>query len=101
MGFPADDEVDIPTFPVEDLLPNSTRYDYYRYYGSLTTPPCYESVIWSFGADKIEISAEQVSDRVALYLNQYSRISHKNWIYISGVAKNLNLYSKDSQSLLR
>ncbi|CAG5126502.1 unnamed protein product, partial [Candidula unifasciata] len=51
------DQVVVPAFPLSDLIPE--RYDFYRYYGSLTTPPCYESVIWSTGTDPIEMSEKQ------------------------------------------
>lgn len=58
--FFSDAGVVIPTFSVHDLLPQSQRFDYFRYQGSLTTPPCHESVIWSIGTDLIEISEKQV-----------------------------------------
>uniref|UniRef100_H2Z002 Carbonic anhydrase n=1 Tax=Ciona savignyi TaxID=51511 RepID=H2Z002_CIOSA len=46
-------------FPISDLLPKITGY--YRYSGSLTTPPCYESVVWTIFKDPIQISAAQVN----------------------------------------
>ncbi|CAG5121845.1 unnamed protein product [Candidula unifasciata] len=53
-----DDEVEIPTFPVNDLIPKT--FDYYRYEGSLTTPPCYESATWSISLTQVEISESQL-----------------------------------------
>lgn len=49
----------IPAVDLSSLFP-STQY-YYRYYGSLTTPPCYESVIWTIFKEPIYMSASQVS----------------------------------------
>ena len=42
----------------KDLLPQ--RHSYYRYFGSFTTPPCHEGVIWAVLHDPIEVSAEQI-----------------------------------------
>ncbi|CAG5128227.1 unnamed protein product, partial [Candidula unifasciata] len=50
----------IPAFPLSDLLPKCRRFDYYRYQGSLTTPPCSENVIWSVGIKRITISKQQI-----------------------------------------
>ena len=41
-----------------DLLPRDRAY--FRYFGSLTTPPCSEGVLWTVYRDPIEISREQV-----------------------------------------
>lgn len=46
------------------LLPE--RRTYYRYFGSFTTPPCYEGVIWAILHDPIEVSAEQIKRYRAL-----------------------------------
>ncbi len=41
-----------------DLLPEDR--DYYRYFGSLTTPPCSETVNWIVLKEPVEISSQQV-----------------------------------------
>lgn len=41
-----------------DLLPEEK--DYYRYFGSLTTPPCSETVNWIVLKEPVEISSPQV-----------------------------------------
>ena len=43
---------------VSDLLPEDQ--DYYRYFGSLTTPPCSETVNWIVLKEPVEISSQQV-----------------------------------------
>ncbi len=43
---------------VRELLP--ARLDFYRYSGSLTTPPCSEGVRWLVLKDTVEASAEQI-----------------------------------------
>jgi carbonic anhydrase len=46
------------TLDPERLLPPSRAY--YRYMGSLTTPPCSQNVLWTVFRDPIEASREQV-----------------------------------------
>lgn len=53
-------EIHIPTFQLHDLLPVSRRFDYYRYHGSLTSPPCSETVTWSVGINRIFMSKDQM-----------------------------------------
>ncbi|KAK3600078.1 hypothetical protein CHS0354_036554 [Potamilus streckersoni] len=60
----------IETFALRDLLPENLD-GYYRYYGSLTTPPCYESVIWSIFYQTIQISEDQ--------LDQFRHKVHENY----------------------
>ncbi|NXH18101.1 CAH14 anhydrase, partial [Bucco capensis] len=57
----------IPSFSVQDLLP--PRLDlYYRYNGSLTTPPCFQSVLWTLFQQPVHISLEQLEQlQGALY----------------------------------
>jgi len=49
----------------ERLLPDQRTF--YRYYGSLTTPPCSEKVIWSVYGMPIEASRAQVQKFAALF----------------------------------
>ena len=55
----ADQKVSIPAFDIQSLLPKDLGR-YYRYNGSLTTPPCYQSVIWTLFHERVQISKEQV-----------------------------------------
>ncbi|XP_043852738.1 carbonic anhydrase 6 isoform X2 [Dromiciops gliroides] len=53
------DSVTLDSIDVEHMLPpNYSRY--YRYNGSLTTPPCTENVIWTVLAEPVTISTEQL-----------------------------------------
>ncbi|XP_033755962.1 receptor-type tyrosine-protein phosphatase gamma-like [Pecten maximus] len=53
-------EVEIPAIRMRDFLPEDTS-KYYRYNGSLTTPGCFESVIWTIFEEKQTISFRQLS----------------------------------------
>ncbi|NXL53500.1 CAH14 anhydrase, partial [Podilymbus podiceps] len=57
----------IPSFSVQDLLP--PRLDlYYRYNGSLTTPPCFQTVLWTLFQQPVHISLAQLEQlQGALY----------------------------------
>uniref|UniRef100_A0A3Q3RUZ0 Carbonic anhydrase n=1 Tax=Mastacembelus armatus TaxID=205130 RepID=A0A3Q3RUZ0_9TELE len=53
-----DQRVQVPGLNIRALLP--ARLDeYYRYDGSLTTPPCYPSVLWTVFRNHITISRKQ------------------------------------------
>nr|XP_046251242.1 carbonic anhydrase 12 [Scatophagus argus] len=53
-----DQKVKVPGFNIRALLP--ARLDeYYRYDGSLTTPPCYPSVLWTVFRNHVTISHKQ------------------------------------------
>lgn len=55
----ADQSVAIPSFSIEELLPEGLD-QYFRYGGSLTTPPCYQSVVWTVFHNKVQISVSQM-----------------------------------------
>lgn len=64
--------VEIDSIPLVELMPASLS-KFYRYEGSLTTPPCYESVIWTMFNQTIEIAEEQLEDfRTTVYENDES-----------------------------
>ena len=51
----------IPPLTLSTLLPVD-RSDFFRYEGSLTTPPCSEAVIWTVLNRTVGISVEQVTN---------------------------------------
>ena len=48
-----------------DLLPNDRRY--FRYLGSLTTPPCSQKVIWSVFRSPVQASSRQVGQFAQMF----------------------------------
>ncbi|NP_001091227.1 carbonic anhydrase XII L homeolog precursor [Xenopus laevis] len=60
-------KIQIAGFGVRELLPERLD-EYYRYEGSLTTPPCYPSVLWTVFRNPVIISEEQlIALETALY----------------------------------
>ncbi|XP_045171211.2 carbonic anhydrase-like [Mercenaria mercenaria] len=65
-------EVEIQSIPLVQLMPAQLSR-FYRYEGSLTTPPCYESVTWTLFNETIEIAEEQLQDfRTTIFENEES-----------------------------
>lgn len=65
-----DREVDLQSIPLVELMPAKLS-TFYRYEGSLTTPPCYESVIWTIFNETIEIAEEQLEQfRTQIFENE-------------------------------
>jgi carbonic anhydrase len=59
-------ETSVRLNPAQLLPSNST---YYRYFGSLTTPPCSEDVLWTVFKEPIEASEAQINQFAQLYPN--------------------------------
>ena len=56
-------KVSLEPLSLRNLLPEDmTRY--FRYNGSLTTPGCFESVVWTVFADPVKLSTRQVRDTI-------------------------------------
>ncbi|XP_064600587.1 uncharacterized protein LOC135466815 [Liolophura sinensis] len=55
----SDTEQPVKAVSIESLMPHDTS-KYYRYNGSLTTPGCYESVVWTVFDEKLPISYDQM-----------------------------------------
>ncbi|KAK2151080.1 hypothetical protein LSH36_376g03052 [Paralvinella palmiformis] len=53
-------ETAVEIFPLVDLLPDQPE-KYFRYGGSLTTPPCSESVVWTVFKNPVTISQSQIN----------------------------------------
>ncbi|XP_048883094.1 carbonic anhydrase 14-like isoform X2 [Brienomyrus brachyistius] len=57
----AGQQMPIPSFNVRSLLPTDLGR-YFRYNGSLTTPPCYQSVLWTVFAEKVTVTRKQLKN---------------------------------------
>lgn len=73
---------------------------YYRYDGSLTTPPCYESVVWTVLQIPLKISAEQLFVFRNLHDNRYELMQNTyRFIHPLGARKLLRSFpSKEMNS---
>nr|XP_020038407.1 carbonic anhydrase 12 [Castor canadensis] len=70
----------IPGFNIEELLPERPD-EYYRYEGSLTTPPCNPTVLWTIFRNPVQISQNQLLDlETALYCTHVGDPSPKEMI---------------------
>ncbi len=58
------------------LLPKSGGY--FRYMGSLTTPPCSEGLTWTVFREPIEASPDQIRQFAALFPNNARPVQNRN-----------------------
>ncbi|XP_059142583.1 carbonic anhydrase 12-like, partial [Physella acuta] len=91
-----DTSVTIPSFPINSILP-SRRSDLYRYHGSLTTPGCHETVIWSVFKDTIKVSSRQL----ALFRTLVSHETDSNGNPLPMVDNNRPIQDKFSREVHR
>ncbi|XP_031465714.1 carbonic anhydrase 9 isoform X3 [Phasianus colchicus] len=87
-----DDEVFVPGFNIAGLLPDNLHL-YFHYNGSLTTPPCHESVKWTVFNQTVMLSKEQMSKLVSslqtddnrLLMNNFRQDQslHRRWVLAS------------------
>ena len=64
------------TVDADDLLPETKTY--YRFNGSLTTPPCTEGVNWFLMDTPVELSTEQINAFKLIYSNNYRPVQSLN-----------------------
>jgi carbonic anhydrase len=77
--MPAEEGSPIPADPAIDpkgLLP--ARRAYYHYKGSLTTPPCSETVDWLVFSERIEVAADDIARFAKLYPMNARPVQHRN-----------------------
>ncbi|NXL71339.1 CAH15 anhydrase, partial [Leptocoma aspasia] len=60
----------VDPLPLSSLLPAEEYLErYYRYEGSLTSPDCYEGVVWTIFEKPVELSLSQLSQFAALHFD--------------------------------
>jgi len=63
-------------FDPEAFFPKQRSY--FRYMGSLTTPPCSEGLTWTVFREPVEASADQIRQFAALFPNNARPVQRKN-----------------------
>lgn len=95
--------MNISNLDVRSMLPENLNH-FFRYQGSLTTPPCYESILWTVFDTPITLSHNQVrptrepsapklffSRTLMFFKNKVIRLSPK-WKTVEGNWFLLNLF---------
>ncbi|NXA06444.1 CAH9 anhydrase, partial [Sapayoa aenigma] len=71
-------EVLVPGFNIAGLLPANLKL-YFHYNGSLTTPPCYQTVKWTVFNQTVLLSRDQMLVLVTSLRNDDSNLLQKNY----------------------
>ncbi|NXM77774.1 CAH9 anhydrase, partial [Serilophus lunatus] len=71
-------EVLVPGFNIAGLLPANLKL-YFHYSGSLTTPPCYQTVKWTIFNQTVLLSRNQMLALVTSLRNDDSNLMQKNY----------------------
>jgi len=74
----SDDEATLRPVPLLSLLPINLN-NYYRYHGSMTSPPCSEVVSWTVFHELVDISARQVRASVHFAHNTLVIVLASEW----------------------
>jgi carbonic anhydrase len=61
---------------VAAVLPRNGGY--FRYMGSLTTPPCSEGLTWTVHQEPVEASVEQIQKFASLFPNNARPVQRRN-----------------------
>ncbi|KAJ8306081.1 hypothetical protein KUTeg_016626 [Tegillarca granosa] len=69
----------IPSTSLLQFIYQTSMKRYYRYKGSLTTPPCYESVTWTVFEDTIKISSAQLAKFRMVYQDAGNTVIDMNY----------------------
>jgi carbonic anhydrase len=64
------------TIDIAAMLPKNGGY--FRYMGSLTTPPCSEGLTWTVHKEPIEASVEQIQKFAALFPKSARPVQKRN-----------------------
>ncbi|NXN15087.1 CAH9 anhydrase, partial [Indicator maculatus] len=72
------EEVWVPGFNIEGLLPANLKF-YLHYNGSLTTPPCYQTVKWTIFNQTMLLSHDQMSTLVMTLRNDDNKPLQNNY----------------------
>ncbi|XP_059380199.1 carbonic anhydrase 14-like [Carassius carassius] len=71
-------DTEIPGFNVRHLLPDCLDR-FYRYNGSLTTPPCFQTVSWTVFNDSIRVSRRQLTALEDTLKTEHNKLLSKNF----------------------